>query len=181
VDTAAPDLLVFCPSIEARAVWPKGSIRLPIAQCLKRQAIAPDINVQVAASRSDHPHHSTAREWLEQALAECEAGGSLEILAMVAAGFLRLVTNSRVFPDPSPIKDAVAFLDALLATPGVEMPERGREWQTFRRMCLDEKLRGNDIPDAWIAAAVKVLNGRLVTFDRGFARLLGRSEVLILK
>jgi uncharacterized protein len=48
-------------------------------------------------------------------------------------------------------------------------------------MCVDEKLKGNDIPDAWIAAAVKVLNGRLVTFDRGFARLLGRSEVLILK
>jgi hypothetical protein len=34
---------------------------------------------------------------------------------MVAAGFLRLVTNVRVFPDPSPIKEAVAFIDALLA------------------------------------------------------------------
>jgi len=77
--------------------------------------MAPDINVLVAASRSDHPNHSVARERLEEAIEACEGGGSIEILPMVAAGFLRLVTNVRVFPDPSPIKEAVAFIDALLA------------------------------------------------------------------
>ena len=145
-----------------------------------QQAMTPDINVLVAASRSDHPHHSVARDWLEEALAECEAGGRLEVLPMVAAGFLRLVTNRRVFPDPSPIKIAVEFLDALLATPGVEMPDGGREWQTLRRICLEGELAGNDIPDAWIAATVKVLNSRLVTFDRGFRRLLNNNEVRFL-
>lgn len=142
--------------------------------------MTPDINVLVAASRSDHPHHSSARQWLEQALAECVAGGRLEVLPMVAAGFLRLVTNRRVFPDPSPIEDAVQFVDAILATPGVEMPDGGREWQTLRRICLEEELSGNDIPDAWIAATVKVLNSRLVTFDRGFRRLLSNNEVRFL-
>lgn len=142
--------------------------------------MTPDINVLVAASRSDHPHHSVARDWLAQALAECEAGGRLEVLPMVAAGFLRLVTNRRVFPDPSPIKIAVEFVDSILATPGVEMPDGGREWKTLRRMCLDEELSGNDIPDAWIAASVKVLDSRLVTFDRGFRRLLRNNEVLLL-
>lgn len=100
---------------------------------------------------------------------------------MVAAGFLRLVTNRRVFPDPSPIKVAVEFVDSILATPGVEMPDGGREWKTLRRMCVEEELTGNDIPDAWIAATVKVLNTRLVTFDRGFRRLLSNNEVLILE
>lgn len=142
--------------------------------------MTPDINVLVAASRSDHPHHSIARDWLEQALAACEAGGRLEVLPMVAAGFLRLVTNRRVFPNPSPIKDAVQFVDAILATPGVEMPDGGREWKTLRGICLEEELSGNDIPDAWIAATVKVLNSRLVTFDRGFRRLLSNNEVLFL-
>ena len=71
--------------------------------------MTPDINVLVAASRSDHSHHAIARDWLEQALVECEAGGRLELLPVVVAGFLRLVTNRRVFPDPSPIKDAVAL------------------------------------------------------------------------
>ena len=54
---------------------------------------------------------------------------------MVAAGFLRLVTNVKVFPDPSPIKDALAFIDALLAVPGVEMldvaPANGRCFGAF--------------------------------------------------
>jgi uncharacterized protein len=100
---------------------------------------------------------------------------------MVAAGFLHLVTNARVFPDPSPTQKAVAFLDALPAVPGVEMPESGREWPTLRRLCLDGALSGNAIPDAWIAAAVKVMNGRLVTLDRGFTRLLGKAELLLLR
>jgi toxin-antitoxin system PIN domain toxin len=143
--------------------------------------MTPDINVLVAASRSDHPQHAIARDWLEAAIATCESGGSVEVLPMVAAGFLRLVTNSRVFPDPSPIKDALTFMDALLAVPGVEMPESAREWPTLRRLCLDGKLAGNAIPDAWIAAAVKVMNGRLVTFDRGFTRLLGKGELMLLQ
>jgi predicted nucleic acid-binding protein len=41
-----------------------------------------------------------------------------------------------------------------------------------RRICTS--------PDAWIAAAVKVTSSRLVTFDRGFRRLLGKGEVLLL-
>lgn len=142
--------------------------------------MTPDINVLVAASRADHSHHTIAREWLEEAIEACESGSSIEVLPMVAAGFLRLVTNSRVFPDPSPTKEAVGFLDALLAVPGVEMPESAREWPTMRRLCLDGKIAGNGIPDAWIAAAVKVMNGRLVTFDRDFTRLLGKGELLLL-
>jgi toxin-antitoxin system PIN domain toxin len=143
--------------------------------------MTPDINVLAAASRSDHPHHAIARDWLEAAIAACESGGSIELLPMVAAGFLRLVTNIRVFPDPSPTKEALAFIDALLAVPGVEMPESAREWPTLRRLCIEGKLVGNAIPDAWIAAAVKVMNGRLVTFDRGFRRLLGKGELMLLK
>lgn len=143
--------------------------------------MTPDINVLVAASRADHPHHTIAREWLEEAMEACESGSSIELLPMVATGFLRLVTSSRVFPDPSPIKEALAFLDALLAVPGVEMPESAREWPILRRLCLDGKLAGNALPDAWIAAAVKAMNGRLVTLDRDFTRLLGKGELMLLQ
>jgi toxin-antitoxin system PIN domain toxin len=142
--------------------------------------MTPDINVLVAASRADHPHHATAREWLDAAIAACETGGYIAVLPMVAAGFLRLVTNIRVFPDPSPIEKALGFMDALLAIPGVEMADSGREWQMLRRICLEGKLTGNAIPDAWIAATVKSVNGHLVTFDRGFTRLLAKSELTVL-
>lgn len=140
----------------------------------------PDINLIVAASRADHVHHRIAITWLNEAIAACESGGSIEILPIVAAAFLRLVTNIKVFRNPSPIRDAVAFMDALLATPGVEMPEIGREWAMLRNLCREGRFSGNDIPDVWIAAAVKTLHGHLVTFDRGFRRMLSKGELTVL-
>jgi toxin-antitoxin system PIN domain toxin len=140
----------------------------------------PDINLLVAASRADHVHHATAAKWLDDAIEACESGGSIEILPMVATGFLRLVTNARVFPDPTPVADAVEFIDALLSVAGVEMLEIGREWPTLCRLCRDGGLGGNDIPDAWIAAAVRTTHGHLVTFDGGFSRLLSKGELTVL-
>jgi hypothetical protein len=142
--------------------------------------MTPDLNVLLAASRSDHPQHGIALAWLNGALAACGAGGSLEILPMVAAGFLRLATNAKVFASPTPIAAAVAFIDSLLAVPGVDMPELGREWPALRQLSCDHNLAGNDLTDAWIAAAVKTSGSRLVTFDRGFTRLLGRAELTVL-
>ena len=142
--------------------------------------MSPDINVLLAASRSDHPQHKPALRWLNEALAHCETGGSLEILPMVAAGFLRLATNHRVFVTPMPIEAAIAFLDSLLAVPGVEMPDIGREWPLLKRLSLAHQLTANAIPDAWIAAAVKSTGSHLVTFDRDFKPLLDRTELTIL-
>ena len=140
----------------------------------------PDVNVLVAAARADHVHHEIARAWLEKALDAAQGGESLEVLPAVIASFLRLVTHPRIFVEPTPTENAIAFVDALLKCPGVEMPEGGREWPALRELCRAHALAGNDVPDAWIAAHVKTLHGHLVTFDRGFARLLGRGEVTVL-
>jgi hypothetical protein len=67
-----------------------------------------------------------------------------------------------------------------LAIPGVEMPELGREWPTLREFASAHNLSANDLTDAWIAAAVRTIGSHLVTFDRGFTRLLGRSELTVL-
>ena len=100
---------------------------------------------------------------------------------MVVAGFLRVTTNRKAFSTPTPIGDAIAFVDALLAIPGVEVPELGREWPTLRQLWGAHQLAANDIPDAWIAAAVRTLGSQLVTFDRGLGRLLGRTELTLLQ
>lgn len=142
--------------------------------------MAPDINVLVAASRTDHPHHQAALNWLNQAVSACLHGGRVEILPMVAAGFLRLTTHPKIFLHPTPVKEAAGFIDALLGITGVEMPELGREWPLFTELCRNRKLAANDIPDAWIAATVTLLGSHLVTFDRGFSRLLPKNTVTIL-
>jgi len=142
--------------------------------------MAPDLNVLLAASRTDHPHHRPALDWLKAAIAKCESGGSIEILPMVVAGLLRLATNPKVFVVPTPIDAAIGFIDSLLVIPGVELVELGREWPTLRQLSRDHGLTANAITDAWIAAAVRTLGGHLVTFDRDFARLLGRAELMLL-
>lgn len=144
--------------------------------------MTPDVNVLVAASRSDHPHHAVARAWLEEALVAAAAGGAaFTLMPMVIASVLRLVTSPRIFVQPTPIDDAVAFVDAILAMPGVQLATLGKEWPTLRQICLDRQLTGNDLPDGWLAAAVDQHAEHLVSFDRDFRKLLARSRFTLLK
>ena len=138
--------------------------------------MTPDVNVLVAASRSDHPHHAVAHAWLEQALSAAASGAAFTVMPMVLASFLRLVTSPKVFQRATPINDAMAFADALLSAPSVQLATLCPEWPRFRQLCLDKQLSGNDLPDAWLAAATTHLGEHLVSFDRDFRKLLGRGE-----
>jgi hypothetical protein len=73
---------------------------------------------------------------------------------LVLASFLRLVTHPPIFVDPMPIEEALRFIDALLALPGVSLAALGEEWPILRQLCLDKALKANAIPNAWLAAAV---------------------------
>ena len=143
--------------------------------------MTPDVNVLVAASRSDHPHHAVARAWLEPAVRASADGAAFTLMPMVLASFLRLVTSPKIFEQATPIEGAVAFVDALLASPGVQLAPLGPEWPTLRQLCLEQRLGGNDMPDAWLAAAVVHTGEHLVSFDRDFRKLLGRGQFTLLK
>ena len=142
--------------------------------------MTPDVNLLVAASRSDHPHHAPARAWLSNALIAAGAGAAFTLMPMVVASFLRLVTSPKIFKAPSNIDEAIQFVDALLEQPGVHTAALGPEWPTLRQLCLDKQLTGNDLPDAWLAAATQQLGEHLVTFDTDFKKLLPRSKLTVL-
>jgi toxin-antitoxin system PIN domain toxin len=142
--------------------------------------MTPDVNVLVAASRADHPHHAAAHAWLLSAMESARSGVPLGLLGTVVAGFLRLVTHRRVFAEPTPMATAIAFVDALLAQPGVAMSAAQDEWPAFKKMCLDLELSDNEVPDAWIAANVLQRQETLATFDRDFVRLLPPQRLLLL-
>ena len=142
--------------------------------------MTPDVNVLVAASRTDHPHHAMARSWLEAAVGAADAGSGVTLMPMVLASFLRLVTSPKIFRMATPIQDAVAFIDALLASPGVQLAPLGPEWSKLRQLCLEKPLGGNDLPDAWLAAAVAHMGEHLVSFDRDFKKFLSRGQFTLL-
>jgi uncharacterized protein len=142
--------------------------------------MTPDVNVLVAAARSDHPHHTVARTWLEETLAGSESGTVCTLMPMVLASFPRLVTSARIFKRPTPIEEAIGFIDALLSFPRVQVAELGPEWKRLRQLCLDKKLSGNNLTDGWLVAAVAQRGEHLVSFDRDFRKLLNRSQFTLL-
>lgn len=139
----------------------------------------PDVNVLVAASRSDHPDHAVAADWLRVAISESVSGG-LVLLPAVVTGFLRITTHPKVFVQPTPIAQAWSFVDALRANASVSIRELDTPWEMLRQMTLGKRLTGNHVPDAWIAAKVRHHHLRLATFDRGFKRLLRPSMLTLL-
>ena len=143
--------------------------------------MTPDVNVLVAAYRIDHPHHAVARAWLEKSVDAAGSGVAFTLMPMVIASFLRLVTSRKVFVVPTPIAEAIAFVDALLRVSGVRLAPLGPEWPRLRELCLDKNLAGNDLPDAWLAAATTHLGEHLVSFDRDFRKLVSRSQLTLLE
>lgn len=143
--------------------------------------MTPDVNVLVAAARRDHVHHAVARSWLEATVATAASGRSLMLMPMVLASFLRLVTSPRIFKAPTPIEDAIGFVDALLATAGVHLATVGPEWPLLRTLCIDRRLASNALADAWLVAATMQVGEHLVSFDRGLRPMIGRSHFTLLE
>jgi hypothetical protein len=133
--------------------------------------VTPDVNVLLAAFREDHVHHAVALDWLRHAARQATGGGTLTLLPMVVYGFIRIVTNGRVFVAPSSPADAIGFIDEVFAKGG-ELRSLGFEWEEYRFLSSAHPIAANDVTDAWIAAAVLRHGEVLATFDRRFGRLL---------
>ena len=128
----------------------------------------PDNNILINAFRSDTKHHAKAKAWLETSL---NNGRSIRLFPTVEAGFLRVVTNARIFKNPSPLHEASEFLSILCASTLVDIcPWTDSTRNLWLWLCKDSNLRGNDCNDAMLAAIVMDRGLRLVTFDKGLER-----------
>ncbi len=140
----------------------------------------PDVNILIAAYRRDHPHHKNAAPWLESAQRHTAEGrATFILLPSIIAGFLRIVTHTRIFPQPDTMGEAMKFIDALIATPGVEIRAEF-PWTLFRNKLLQTKPQLN-VTDIWIAATVEALSEHLVTLDHDFKNLLSHADVTFLR
>jgi toxin-antitoxin system PIN domain toxin len=109
-----------------------------------------DVNVLVYAYRKDAPDHVSFRAWLGQVLSSDEAYATSDL---VLSGFLRVVTHPRVFASPAPIEHALGFANALRDHPNhVPVTPGARHWPIFTRLCREASVKGNLVPDAYLAA-----------------------------
>ncbi len=127
-----------------------------------------DVNVLIAAHRSDHPHHEVVRPWFDRAMGASEA---FTVPDIVSVGFVRIVTNRRVVAAPSPAAEALGFLLTVVMQPGhVSLTPGPHHHELFRRACLEGDATGDLVPDAYLAALAIEHGGTLVSLDRDFAR-----------
>jgi hypothetical protein len=133
--------------------------------------ILPDVNVLVYAYREDAPRHGRYRRWLEGALDGPEAYGLSDL---VLARFLQVVTHPRVFSPPSPTEHALGFAESLRAHPNcVTVAPGQRHWGIFTDLCRTAGVKGNLVPDAYLAALAIESGSEWLTSDRDYSRFPG--------
>jgi uncharacterized protein len=92
----------------------------------------------------------------------------------VLSGCLRTITHPRIFKEPTPLPQALEFVEDFRARGQVHVLAPGAgHWPIFIDLCRKADARGNLIPDAWHAALAIELGCEWVTLDHGFARFPG--------
>ena len=127
-----------------------------------------DVNVLVYAHRADLPEHANYRPLLERLANDDEPLGLPDA---VLCGFARVMTNRRIFTEPTSPAKVWQAVDALLAAPAtMQLGSGERHWALFRQLAGDIDARGNDVADAYLAAYALENNATWLSADRGFAR-----------
>ncbi len=141
-----------------RSCWATSGPRLLIA----------DVNTFIYAHRAESVRHQEYLGWLEACLGGPEPFGVGEL---VLSSFVRIVTHHRVYREPTPPQEALAFCEAVLDAPAAVAVRPGpRHWPIFVQMCRSVGARANVVPDAFLAATALEHGATWVTADRGFAR-----------
>ncbi|MFN2569864.1 MAG: TA system VapC family ribonuclease toxin [Candidatus Dormibacteria bacterium] len=134
-------------------------------------SVTVDANVLVYASNTADPVHTEAR-----ALVDTLARGP-EIVYLfwpTLLGYLRIVTHPGILPDPLTPREAAAIVAALVGRRHVRTPGEGEGFWGLYRATAGDQARGNDVPDAHLAALMRQHGVAVIyTRDRGFRRFDG--------
>ena len=89
----------------------------------------------------------------------------------VASGFLRIVTQQNFPNGPTPLNQALAVIDSLMAQPQANwVHPGGRHWEVFRMLCQKSRGAGKAVADAQHAAIAIEHAATWVSRDRDFHR-----------
>ena len=131
--------------------------------------IAVDSNVLVYAHREESPFHAEASRQLIELAAR---GTAWAIPWPCMHEFLSVVTNPRIYRPATSPGEAVAFCDALLESPDLNLiAETERHWDELRDIVSGSRVVGALVHDARIAA-ICLQHGvsELWSADRDFSR-----------
>ncbi len=127
-----------------------------------------DVNVLVYAHRPDscvdHPRYAA---WLTDMVNNPDPFGVSEA---VLSGFIRVVTNARIFREPTPPSVALQFCQSLLDQPqALVLRPSAENWAIFAGLCRKLPARGKLVADAWHAALAIEHGCEWISTDKDFA------------
>jgi toxin-antitoxin system PIN domain toxin len=131
----------------------------------------PDVNLLVYAADETAVLHKPALQWVEATL----SGSETVALAWFALiGFVRLITNPRVFQDPWGAEKALDVVDGWLAQPAATVVHpTDRHAAVLRDLLAPLGAAGNLTSDAHLAALAIEHGATLCSCDNDFARFSG--------
>jgi toxin-antitoxin system PIN domain toxin len=130
-----------------------------------------DTNLLVYSYVPALPQHPPARRWFERTLTEDESVG----LAWVSVlGFVRVVTNPRIFRVPLLIDKAVAVVDSWFQQQSVEIIQpTPRHWSALREILTKGKAGGPLTTDAHLATLAVEHGATIYSTGRDLLRFPG--------
>ncbi len=130
--------------------------------------ILPDNNLLVYAVDETSIFHGKAKAWWDEALSSSQVVG---LCYPSILGFIRLVTNRRVFEFPLSVKEAVAYVNGWLAQPNttIVLPTP-RHWPLLTKLLESAGVAANLTTDAHIAALAIEHGYTVYSNDTDFSR-----------
>ena len=134
--------------------------------------LLPDVNVLIYAHVEDStPDHANYAAWITR-LASGSEPFALSVL--VLSGFIRIVTNPRVFDPPSTLDRSFAFVSSLVKRPTARIVGPGPDHlDIFERLCRETGATGKLAADAQHAAVAMEHGCTIVSTDSDFSRFPG--------
>lgn len=133
--------------------------------------LLPDVHTLVYAHRGEAKDHPRYKRWLEELIG---SGSPYGMSPLVLSGFVRVVTNPKVFIKPSTLDQALTFVDSVSKAGNCVIINPGAaHLDIFIDLCRKSNAKGNLVADAYLAAISIESNSEWVTADRDFTRFNG--------
>ena len=134
----------------------------------------PDVNILIYAHRVESPEHERYAEWLTNT---AQGPEPFALSELGASGFVRIVTNPKIWDSPTTTADALEFIERLRSRSNARLLTHGpNSWDIFARLCLAARARGKLVADAYHAALAIEHGCEFMTADADFGRFPGLRQ-----
>ncbi len=136
-----------------------------------------DTNILLYATMPRFPQHKMVKDWLENALSTGK--DIVGITWQVAASFIRIGTNRRIFDTPLELSFVHDVLNDLFEHPMVaSIGPKESHWSVYSRILTEMNLSGDIVMDARIVAIAVEHNAAVVSTDRDLRRFTDYVKII---